>query len=63
MIAQTHDKSILKSEEVGEMRRLEGLEAGRRGGWEARRLGGREAGKIEGEKVRVTWQWLPVEQE
>jgi len=29
MIAQTHDKSRLKSKELGEVRRLEGLEAGR----------------------------------
>jgi hypothetical protein len=38
MIAQTHDKSILKSEEVGEMRRLEGRRAIRLGGYEAMRL-------------------------
>ena len=45
MIAQTHDKSILKSEEVGEVRRLEGWRAIRLGDEEARRLGGREAMK------------------
>jgi len=46
MIAQTHDKSILKSEEVGEVRRLEGRRAMRLGGEEARRLGGLEAGRL-----------------